>query len=187
MVAPSITTPIEKEELPMNLKQAIATALAIATVATASISASAPAAAQQLEISEPEIQMVQIDLPDLDLVLPRPDLRIRDFTVYPDAQPNDQDNDVKYHQPYRVCYTVVNVGAANAGAFHVRGSALGLGFMPQRAHAGLAAGASDWDCLSYPATPAPGVYNLTVRADGFNVITESNEANNARTEPITVW
>jgi subtilase family serine protease len=171
----------------MNLKQALLAALAVATIATSSLAASAPVSAQAFEVAEPQFDLVPIDLPDLDLVLPRPDLRIRDFKVIPDVQPNDQDNDVKHHQPYRVCYTVANVGAANAGAFHVRGSALGIGFMPQRAHAGLAAGAMDSNCLVYPATPAPGLYNLTVRADGFNAVAESNEANNALTEAITVW
>jgi hypothetical protein len=171
----------------MNLKQIIASALAVATLATAVVAPGRSAAAQHAELSELDTELVQIVLPDLDLILPRPDLRIRDFKVHPDVQPADQVNDVKYHQPYRVCYTVVNVGAANAGAFHVRGSALGIGFTPATAHASLAAGASAFNCLSYPATPAPGVYNLSVKADGYNAVVESNEGNNVRTEPITVW
>jgi hypothetical protein len=130
-----------------------------------------------------------VDDPDLRIIwppLPRPDLIIRDWRVVPDSQPGDNDNDVKEDQAYRVCYYVANIGPVAAGPFRVSGGGLGIPFNPTQVHAGLAAGATASNCLIYPTTPAPGVYNLGVTADSTHIVAESNEGNNSRVEAITV-
>jgi subtilase family serine protease len=114
----------------------------------------------------------------------QPDLRIRDWWVVPDAAVAG--NQVKYHKPYRVCYRVVNTGIAPSGAFHVGGGGLGIPFNPTMWHPGLAPNGMAVGCLFYPTTPAPGGYALGIKADHFNVVPESNEANNELVEPIAV-
>lgn len=52
--------------------------------------------------------------------------------------------------------------------------------------ASLAQGETHRGWLVYPKTPPPGTYHLMLTADVPNTVDESNEANNSRSEAITV-
>jgi hypothetical protein len=191
----------------IELKHLIASSLAVVTLSASALGLGGqPASADGLEnptpvvtpvpspvAVDPDIRLARelrpdlvLDVADLQIVFPRPDLVIRDWRVIPDAQPWDNNNDVKSDQPYRLCYTVANIGTAAAGPFKVAGGGLGVAFNPTNSHGGLAAGASAGGCLYYPDTPAPGLYFLSVTADWTHIVAESNEGNNSRVEPITV-
>jgi subtilase family serine protease len=118
--------------------------------------------------------------------VPMPDLRITDWFVVPDAAPAIVGNQVKVAKRYTLCYRVVNAGTAVSNPFVVGGSALGIPFNPTAGHSALLPGAMTTGCLRYPTTPAPGAYALGVKADYFNTVAESDEANNELVEPIEV-
>jgi hypothetical protein len=169
----------------MQLKQLTATAMVAATFSVSVFgSAGSPVQAESCEPREHGVIACQAGAKFVSH--PRPDLLIRDWRVIPDVTPSDSRNNVAEGEPYRLCYTVANIGGANAGPFKVEGGGLGIGFNPSNTHAGLAAGDTAVGCLAYPNTPAPGVYFLAVEADATHIVNESNEANNARVEPIQV-
>lgn len=119
-------------------------------------------------------------------VVRKPDLTIKDWWVRPDARPGAASNEVKLHQKYQVCFIVANIGSAPSGPFNVQGGGLGIPTNPMQRHAGLAQGGTPEGCLDYPTTPPPGTYHLVVTADVPNAVAESSEANNGRSEAITV-
>jgi hypothetical protein len=165
----------------MQLKRVLAVTMAAMAVAVSSLGFSeAPAHAQGCNPA------ITCQGPTSFVDLPRADLVILDWRAIPDAMPGDPRNQVEEHDPFRVCYRVQNIGNADAGAFTVIGGALGLGFNPTHAHAGLDAGAVDSGCLGYPDTPALGFYVLPVKADAGNTVFESNEGNNVRSEPLLI-
>ena len=118
----------------------------------------------------------------------RADLIIRDWWVVSQEYPSSPKNVVKAGKPYKVCFTVQNIGTAPATGFVTRGGGLGIPFNPTTPpYAGsLAAGATMSGCLYYPTTPAPGLYNLGLTVDATNVVAELNEGNNSRVETIAV-
>jgi subtilase family serine protease len=118
--------------------------------------------------------------------VPMPDLRIIDWFVVPDAAPAVMGNQVKVAKRYTLCYRVLNAGTAVSDSFVVGGGALGIPFNPTSGHSALLPGATTTGCLRYPTTPAPGAYALGVKADYFNTVAESDEANNELVEPIEV-
>jgi hypothetical protein len=177
----------------VNLKQLVSTAFAVSTIAVAALGpssvlaqdcAAAPCQPTLMPVDQPTF--MSIDQTPSTNGYGRADLVIRDWRVYPDLVAGDARNQVKEDQAYRLCYDVGNIGMAAAGPFVVAGGGLGIPFTPTRAHAGLAAGATTTGCLSYPTTPAPGVYFLSVEADHTHIVAELNEGNNSRTEAIIV-
>ena len=114
----------------------------------------------------------------------RPDLRLERLHL------RNVDNvvisTVPQGQPYKVCFSVRNIGTVNAGWYRVAGGGLGIPTNPYFDYPGVSAGGARRGCLSYPTTPPAGSYNLGLQADSTNLVVEMREDNNSAVIPVTV-
>ncbi|MBC8231509.1 hypothetical protein H8E77_18320 [bacterium] len=112
------------------------------------------------------------------------DLTTTSVTAPSSAKPGD---------PINVSFTIKNQGTAPSGSFYNRISLSkephGTDILLDNFSMGsIAAGSSssDTQTVQIPGDTSPGDYYVTVYADGFQVIDESNEGNNIGSTPIII-